>query len=929
MPRVRPRARKGTDRLPTREDAADATAPADDRAAARARCLAFGPFRLFPAQRLLFDGDVPVRLGRRTFDLLVLFAESPDTLFTEADLLARLWPGVPPAQAHLADHVEVLNRIFRRARPLFEPAGAGFRFVMEPAVPDTKRVARLIGRGELVGDACARLAERRFVTLVGPGGIGKTSVALAVADRMAPGFAGGVCVVDLAPVAEERLVPGALAAALGVPTPTGDPVRGLVALLEGRDLLVVLDNCEHVIDAAAALAEALLTGLSRVRVLATSREPLHAQGEWLLRVSPMGLPSEAGALTARVALESPAVQLFVERAGGALGAGGLTDAEAPRVADLCHRLDGIPLAIELAAAHVEHLGVAELSRQLAERQLTVSRDGAGPGHRHRTLQAAIDWSFARLSAEEQAAFQRLAVFRGEFSHEDGAAVVACEPASLPAALEQVADLAAKSLLSIEPRGDTVHYRLFETTRAFASEKLAASGDGPEAFRRHAVHCLRRLHEGERDWTVMPRDAWRALHGRLIDDVRAAIDWAFMPGRDVRLGIELTAGAIGLADQLGLLAEFRDRAELALRAMPGLDPAEPALELRLQSTFADFTQQTNGAHDRVAAAFTRALQIAGEMGSLEHRRSPLMGRWLGAFGRGEYPDALRFARELMDNSTAAGDDLGAFIADRMLAQAHHFLGDHAAARHHAERVLVQADRAYPLTLSPAPVDVRSSMRVVLARIRWLEGDADGAARLAEEALGFAESDRAYALCQVLGLAVVPIAIWQGRDEEARRHVARMAAHARRHQLRYWGEWAGLFDAVLAERDGGPAAPSPSGRKLVDLFATLVGRVADPEVLVRAEVGVSGWAAAEVFRAQGEAVWRAGGEQAAEGAETWLRRAHARALAQSAPAWALRAATSLGRVLQASGRGGEVRPLLDAALSATADGPDAAAARALQL
>ena len=157
---------------------------------------------------------------------------------------------------------------------------------------------------------------------------------------------------------------------------------------------------------------------------------------------------------------------------------------------------------------------------------------------------------------------------------------------------------------------------------------------------------------------------------------------------------------------------------------------------------------------------------------------------------------------------------------------------------------------------------------------------------------------------------------------------MAAHARRHQLRYWGEWAGVFESVLAERDGGPDAPSPTGRKLVDLFATLVGRVADPEVLVRAEVGVSGWAAPEVFRAQGEAVWRAGGDQAAAGAETWLRRAHARALAQSAPAWALRAATSLGRVLQATGRGGEVRPLLDAALAAAADGPDAEAARALQ-
>lgn len=476
MPRVRPRARKGTDRLPAREDAADTTAPANDRAAARARCLAFGPFRLFPAQRLLLDGDVPVRLGRRTFDLLVLFAESPDTLFTEADLIARLWPGVPPAQAHLADHVEVLNRIFRRARPLFEPAGAGYRFVMEPAVPDMKRVARLIGREALVGDACARLAERRFVTLLGPGGIGKTSVALAVADRVGPGFAGGVCVVDLAPVAEERLVPGALAAALGVPTPSGDPVRGLVALLEGRDLLVVLDNCEHVIDAAAALAEALLTGLSRVRVLATSREPLHAQGEWQLRVMPMDLPSATGGLTAREALQSPAVQLFVERAGGALGGRGLTDDDAPRVADLCRRLDGVPLAIEMAAAAVDVLGVRGVLGQLDGPMPLLDRRRRTRQVRQQSLRASLDWSHDRLGAREQAVLRRVAVFASVFSLDDAIAVAAFDGVDEVDVTQAMAALVGVSLLSTVPGAGDTAYRLLAVTRAYAAAKLDASGE---------------------------------------------------------------------------------------------------------------------------------------------------------------------------------------------------------------------------------------------------------------------------------------------------------------------------------------------------------------------------------------------------------------------------------------------------------------------
>jgi ATP/maltotriose-dependent transcriptional regulator MalT len=332
---------------------------------------------------------------------------------------------------------------------------------------------------------------------------------------------------------------------------------------------------------------------------------------------------------------------------------------------------------------------------------------------------------------------------------------------------------------------------------------------------------------------------------------------------------------------------------------------------------------------VAAALNRALRLADETGIPEHRRGPLMGQWLGAFGDGEYPDARHFAQELMDNSMRSGDDLGAFIAHRMLAQALHFLGDHAAARRHAERVLAQADRTYPFTLSLRPVDVRSSMGLILARIRWLEGDAECAAALAEQALSFAEHDRPIALCHVLGMAVVPIALWRGQDATARRHLDRMAAHAKRHQLRYWSDWAQTFEAVLVERAGGPpaAAPPPTGRKLVDLFVTLVARVPDAEVLARADAGVSGWAAPEVFRAQGDALWRAGGEHAAARAEPWLRRAHALALAQSAPAWALRAATSLGTVLRATARGEEARVLLEAALAALPEGADAEAARAL--
>src|SRR5262252_3044795 len=341
----------------------------------KTRRIQLGPFRLIPAQQLLLEGESPVRLGARARDLLVALLEQAGQVITKEALSARLWPNLAVAAGTLRVHVAALRKALRDGqegrRYIANIAGRGYAFVGEvlateepdpaadtpPEPMPPLSMVRLFGRAGVVETLSTRLAQQRLITITGPGGIGKTSVALAVADRMRPGLPDGVCVVDFAPLADSKLVPTALASALGIGVVSEDPLPSLVALLRNRDMLIVLDNCEHVIDTAALLAESLLQGSAQLRILATSRESIGVPGEIQFRLAPLAMPEVSDGLTAPIAMTYSAVQLFVERAAMCLGDFSLTDAHAPAVANICRRLDGIPLAIEMAAGRVDAFGI--------------------------------------------------------------------------------------------------------------------------------------------------------------------------------------------------------------------------------------------------------------------------------------------------------------------------------------------------------------------------------------------------------------------------------------------------------------------------------------------------------------------------------------------------------------------------------------------
>jgi predicted ATPase/DNA-binding winged helix-turn-helix (wHTH) protein len=501
--------------------------------------IAFGPFRLLSARRLLLHGDQPVRLGSRAFEILIALVERPGELVTKAELMARAWPSTFVEEGKLKVQVAGLRRALGDSRGsdryLATIPGRGYRFVapitvIDDSVPAPQAtveeaklpapVTHLIDRAEIIGAITADLPHRRCITIVGPGGIGKTTVALAVARGLIEAHGHGAALVDLAQVVDPRLVPSALADALGLEIASANPIANLVAALKGKPMLLVLDNCEHVIEAAAALAVEVLNAAPGVRILATSREPLRVESEQVHRLPPLDYPPRSAGLTAAAALGFPAVQLFVERAAAILGEFELADEDAPIVAEICRKLDGVPLAIEFAAARLDAFGVRGLAAHLDDRLqlLTGGRRPALP--RHHSLRANLDWGHDLLREPERVVLRRVAILAGDFTLGAAKAVAGSAGSAGPEVVECVANLVTKSLIEADVDGAVPRYRLLETTQAYALEKLFESGEFEQVERRHAEYLRSLVWPPEVDWDVPSAAARQARCGRRIDAARA-------------------------------------------------------------------------------------------------------------------------------------------------------------------------------------------------------------------------------------------------------------------------------------------------------------------------------------------------------------------------------------------------------------------------
>jgi predicted ATPase/DNA-binding winged helix-turn-helix (wHTH) protein len=512
--------------------------------------VSFGPYSLDPVRHVLRERDKTLRLGSRALEILITLVERAGEIVSKNELLSRVWPKCVVQEATLRVHIAALRKVLGDdeggVRYVENFSGRGYRFVghvVRTQTPPSSIVvqtresatsgapagapcmgnlpaplATMVDRTQAINTLAARIPLRRFLTIVGPGGMGKTTVALAVAEKLAGAYQHGVVFVDLAVLEDPSLVARALAAALGLESVADDSIPAILTHLKHRSMLILLDNCEHVVDAAAGLAETVLRAAPKVHLLATSREPLRAGSEYVNRLQPLETPVSGVMLTCAEAMAFPAIQLFVERASASLDTFELQDTDIPFVVEICCRLDGNPLAIELAAARVDLFGLRGLAARLGDclQLLTRGRRTAVP--RHQTLRATLDWSYGLLSPAEQIVLRRLSLFSGGFDIEAANTVVSENGRSAVDIFDSLTNLVAKSLLTVDVTGEAALYCFPETTRAYAFGRLNESDEFVKIERLHAqVERNARRARGEAD-DFLPQPAVAALLGVNLEGI---------------------------------------------------------------------------------------------------------------------------------------------------------------------------------------------------------------------------------------------------------------------------------------------------------------------------------------------------------------------------------------------------------------------------
>jgi predicted ATPase/DNA-binding winged helix-turn-helix (wHTH) protein len=528
--------------------------------------LSFGPFSLVTSERLLTKDGAEVELGGRALDLLLRLVAHPNQPIGKRQLLAEVWPDLTVGESSLRFHMANLRKALGDgrdgARYITTFSGRGYCFVapLSRAGPPTSTPLEvvtnlplrpaLIGREEELADVVDLLGKERLVTIVGPGGVGKTRLAIAVGRRSTDAYPDGAWLVDLAPLSDPSLVVSAVATALDLARGATELSAALIASAIGdRRLLLILDNCEHLVGPTTALADELLQSVPGLTILATSQENLRLDTEQVYRLGPLALPPSAAVDVAGYG----AVALFAQRALSVDRRFDMNDANAAGVADICRRLDGVPLSLEMAAARVPSLGLEGLRASLDARLQVLSTGLRTSDVRHQTLRNTVAWSVGLLDETEKLVFRTLGVFSGGFSLEAAMAVVATGRMDRWAVAGAVARLVDKSLVALET-AEPARYRLLETLRLYARELLQATGEWDRLAESHARYFCAVFAPALDAWETIGLPEWQSNYIPELDNLRSALDWALADPARFDLAVELTASAGFIWVEWGLVEE---------------------------------------------------------------------------------------------------------------------------------------------------------------------------------------------------------------------------------------------------------------------------------------------------------------------------------------------------------------------------------------
>ena len=789
---------------------------------AKQNAYLFGDFRLLPeAQSLLHKGR-PVALGGRGFDILTLLVERAGEVVSKADLFAHVWPSYIVHDHNLKVNVGNLRRSLTDCDPAADYiatiAGRGYKFVgaVESDLPAPVRpvsspaslhyaaphdVPKLLGRDQAIRQICGQLDQAGYVTIVGPGGAGKTSLAVTAARHYRAGD-DAIAFVDLSTIGDPRFVVPAIASALGISLGLDDPVGGVIAVLREKTPLLIIDNCEHVIAMAATVVERISSEVPAAFILATSREPLRTRHEQIHFLSGLAHPDPTIALPASEALQFPAVQLFISRSQGC-GTAEPTEDFVRSVVSICARLEGLALAIELAAGTVRALAPAALDDLFRDGFGSMSRGERDAPLRHQTLEAALDWSYRLLPDREAVLLGLLSVFSGRFSADDAEALYSAGALDPVTGRDALSQLVAKSLVSTDYDGGTVHYRLAESTGAYAAQRLFGSGHRQQARRQVAIRLRDKLQIAEREWSSQTSREWLRKYRRTIDDVRAAIDWAFDPAGDAELGIELVVAALPLWQELSAFREMLAAIDLAGENSAALLKLPPLGRAKLFTARAWAMTLARHMHPQTDKAWRESLFHASKSRNAELEMRSVCGQAVFFAYSGRPRTALRrmrdFAAEKGLNWSSAPD------GKRLLAHIEIYAGELDSASTHLKALMDEwGDLEDGHGLSRFQVDLPTGIRLSQALLSWLQGEPDRAARLAGHAIDrAADLDHMISLGNAISLAALPIAFVEGELETASRLQRQLDDVARRENVGIY-EGTALFFAGAIQAARGDAA-----------------------------------------------------------------------------------------------------------------------------